>query len=474
MSGLDPEDWGALRAQGHRMLDDMIDSLAGVADAPLWQAPSDELRARFREHLPWAPASLAKVHGDFMADVAPYSSGNRHPGFMGWVQGGGTAVGMLAEMLAGGLNANLGGRDHMPIEVERQVVTWMADLFGFGPQASGLFLTGTSQANFCAVLIARTRALGARSRSHGLEGAPLVAYASSAAHGCIGKALDMAGLGSAALRLIDTDDDGRISLAALRAAIAVDRRAGRCPFLIVGTAGTVNTGAVDDLTGLARIAIREDVSFHVDGAFGALGILAADVAPMLAGIELADSLAFDFHKWGQAPYDAGFLLVRDQALHRETFASEAAYLRRADSGMAGGDWWPCDLGPDLSRGFRALKVWFTLKTYGLQAIGESISGCCELARALAARIEASAELELLAPVGLNIVCFGYRCGDNAAIVEALQAAGRVAPSATTVDGRVAIRAAIVNHRTQTADIDALVDGVLALGRAAGGQLQLAG
>ncbi len=159
MSGLDPEDWGALRAQGHRMLDDMIDTLAGVADAPLWQAPSDQMRARFREDLPWAPAELAQVHGAFMADVAPYSSGNRHPGFMGWVQGGGTAVGMLAEMLAGGLNANLGGRDHMPIEVERQVVAWMAELFGFGAKASGLFLTGTSQANFCAVLIARTRTI---------------------------------------------------------------------------------------------------------------------------------------------------------------------------------------------------------------------------------------------------------------------------------------------------------------------------
>lgn len=468
---LDPDDWGDLRAQGHRMLDDMFDHIEHLREQPVWQAPRPEMRRRFRAELPRAPEDLAAVHSQFMVDIAPYSSGNAHPGFMGWVQGGGTAVGMLAEMLAAGLNANLGGRDHMPIEVERQVVTWMAELFGFPADASGLFLTGTSQANICAVLIARTRALGAGVRTQGLQmgGGRLVAYTSRAAHNCIERAMDMAGLGSDSLRQIETDACGRMSLSALNQAVAADRSAGLRPFLIVGTAGTVDIGAIDDLEGLARIARQEDMAFHVDGAFGALGILAPELAPRLAGIEQADSLAFDFHKWGQAPYDAGFLLVRDPALHRRTFASEAAYLRHAERGLAGGDWWPCDLGPDLSRGFRALKVWFTLKTYGLDALGASIARTCDLARALAERVAAEPELELMAPVQLNIVCFGYRGpeGLNAAIAADLQEAGRVAPSTTTINGRTAIRAAIVNHRTGPQDIEALVENTLALGRAAG-------
>lgn len=466
-TGLDPQNWDELRAQGHRMLDDMFDNLASLTERPLWQAPTPEQRARCRAPLPRAPGSLEDAHAQFMADIAPYGSGNRHPGFMGWVQGGGTAVGMLGEMLAGGLDANLGGRDHMPIEVERQVIAWMAELFGFPSDASGIFLTGTSMANFCAVLIARDRALGADVRHSGIHGdVRVVAYASKGVHSCVVRAMDMNGLGWDRLRLIETGPDHRISLPALEAAIAADRAQGLKPFLIVGTAGSVDVGAIDDLAGLADIAAREGCVFHVDGALGALGVTSQEVAPRLAGIERADSLALDFHKLGQAPYDAGFLLVRDAAAHKRTFTySEAAYLRHAERGLAGGEWWPCDYGPDLSRGFRALKVWLSLKTYGLDAIGAVIGRTCDLARALEARIAASDELELLAPVALNIVCFAYKGADNAAIVADLHEQGRVAPSTTTLGGRTAIRAAIVNHRTGLADIDALVDGVLALGRA---------
>ncbi|HXA38217.1 MAG TPA: pyridoxal-dependent decarboxylase [Phenylobacterium sp.] len=463
---LDPQDWDDLRAQGHRMLDDMFDNMATLRERPLWQAPTPAQRGRYRAELPRAPGALADAHAQFMADVAPNGSGNRHPGFMGWVQGGGTAVGMLAEMLAGGLDANLGGRDHMPIEVERQVVAWMAELFGFPADASGLFLTGTSTANLCAVLVARDRALGADVRHTGVRDVKVVAYASKGVHSCIVRAMDMTGLGWDRLRLIETDAQHRISLPALEAAIAADRAAGLQPFLIVGTAGSVDVGAIDDLDGLADIARREGAAFHVDGALGALGIISPQVAPRLKGIERADSLALDFHKLGQVPYDAGFLLVRDAAAHKRTFTySEAAYLRHAERGLAGGEFWPCDYGPDLSRGFRALKVWFSLKTYGLDALGAVIGRTCDLAQALADRVAAAPELELLAPVALNIVCFAYRGGDNAAIVADLHEAGRVAPSTTTLAGRTAIRAAIVNHRTELQDIEALVEGVLALGRA---------
>ena len=193
-----------------------------------------------------------------------------------------------------------------------------------------------------------------------------------------------------------------------------------------------------------------------------------EIAPRLAGIEAADSLAFDFHKWGQVPYDAGFVLLRDGELHRKAFASQAAYLEREARGLAGGSPWPCDFGPDLSRGFRALKTWFTLKVYGLHALGETIARTCEMARYLEQRVLVTDELELLAPVQLNIVCFRYRCPDadrvNARIVVDLQQSGVAAPSTTRINGSLAIRAAITNHRTNRTDIDALIDATLARGR----------
>ncbi|MDR3374177.1 MAG: pyridoxal-dependent decarboxylase [Ancalomicrobiaceae bacterium] len=479
--GLDPADWSGLRAEAHRMLDDMLDHIATLAERPLWQPAPAEVRARFEAPLPLAPTPLGDVHADFLADILPYGSGNGHPGFMGWVQGGGTAAGMLGEMLAAGLNSNLGGRDHVPLDVERQIGRWMRDIFGFPAAADGLFLTGASQANFCALLAARTRALGGDVRRKGLPARlRLTAYASREAHGCIPRAMDMAGLGSGQLRQIPTDDDRRIDLDALRAAIIVDRAEGHLPFLLIGSAGTVNTGAIDDLDALADIATEFGLHYHVDGALGALGVLSPELKPLFHGIERADSLAFDFHKWAQVPYDAGFLLVADGSWLRAAFSSDAAYLTRADAGLAGGDWWPCDIGPDLSRGFRALKTWFTIRTYGLDQLGSAMVGTCRLAKLLADRVDAEPVLTRLAPVALNVVCFSYgnapteagvapRHSLNGRIVERLHLEGSVAPSLTLVDGRPAIRAAIVNHRTRADDIDRLVAGVLRVGREEAGR-----
>ncbi|WP_221885161.1 pyridoxal phosphate-dependent decarboxylase family protein [Sphingomonas sp. TF3] len=470
-TSLDPADWSGLRAQGHRMLDDMIDHLEGLSGQPAWRPVPADARAVAREAVPVAPTDLASVHASFMDAILPYAGGNLHPGFMGWVQGAGTPVGMLAEMLSGGLNANLGGRNHMPILIERQIRDWVREIFAFPATADGLFLTGTSQANFVALLVARTRICGAAVRQVGVTKAPrLVAYASNEVHGCVPRALEMAGLGSDALTRVATDAAGRIDMGSLRAHIRADRAAGLTPFLLVGTAGTVNSGAIDDLDALADLAGEEDLHFHIDGALGALGMMSPEIAPLLHGIERADSLAFDFHKWGHVPYDAGFLLVREGIWLKETFASPAGYLTRAETGLAAGGDWPCDIGPDLSRSFRALKTWFTLKTYGTQALGAAMAANCQLARVLAARIAAEPDLELLAPVALNIVCFGYAPdgvgGDgaiNRAIVEDLHNAGRVAPSLTLVKDRPAIRAAFVNHRTTADDLDALVEGVLRFG-----------
>ena len=466
---LDPQNWDEIRAQGHRMLDDMLDYVANIRERPVWSPIPAEVRARFRTGLPREPTGLDEVYREFADCVVPYATGNVHPGFMGWVHGGGSAVGMLAEMLAAGLNANLGGRDHVPVEVERQVVEWTRSMFGFPGEASGIFVTGTSMANLMAVLVARTSALRHSVRQHGIghDGALLTAYTSKAAHGCITKAMDIAGFGSDALRNIAVDQFHRIDVDALRAQIAADREAGLQPFLVVGSAGTVDIGAIDDLVALSALCREEKLWFHVDGAYGALGILSPAIAPHLAGIETADSIALDFHKWGQVPYDAGFLLVRDGRQHRDTFAAPAAYLRRETRGLAAGSCWPCDLGPDLSRGFRALKTWFTLKTYGTEKLGAVITRTCALAGYLEARILSEPQLELMAPVQLNIVCFRYRAADadevNGNIVIDVQESGIAAPSTTVLDGQLAIRAAIVNHRTDTCDIDALISAVLEFG-----------
>ncbi len=468
---LDPQNWDDIRAQGHRMLDDMIDYAANIRERPVWKPIPDDVRARFHAGVPRQPSDLGEVYREFTDFIVPYATGNVHPGFMGWVHGGGNVVGMLADMLAAGLNANLGGRDHIPIEVERQIVEWMRSMFGFPSGASGIFVTGTSMANLMAVLVARTSALGRSVRQHGIgaEGARLAAYTSTAAHGCITKAMDIAGFGSDALRHIDVDRSHRIDVPALRARIDVDRKAGLKPFLVVGSAGTVDIGAIDDLGALSVLCREEQLWFHVDGAYGALGVLAPALAPRLSGIENADSIALDFHKWGQVPYDAGFLMVRDGERHREAFAAPAAYLRRETRGLAAGSSWPCDLGPDLSRGFRALKTWFTLKTYGTEKLGAVIARTCALAAYLEARILAEPRLELLAPVQLNIVCFRYRAREanrvNGEIVVDIQESGIAAPSTTLLDGQLAIRAAIVNHRTDTCDLDALVAAVLKFGAA---------
>jgi glutamate/tyrosine decarboxylase-like PLP-dependent enzyme len=468
-ASLDPDDWTDIRALGHRMLDDMFDYLEGIRERPVWQQMPPEAKESLRAPLPRGPSSLADAYRSLQDNVIPYTVGNPHPGFMGWVHGAGTPVGMLAEMIAGGLNANVGGRNQAPVEVERQVSTWMAALFGFPESARGVFVTGTSIANFMGVVVARTSALGRDVRAQGLAAhADLRAYASTEAHGCIAKAMDMAGFGTDALRTVRIDAAGRMDLHDLAAQVDADRRNGLRPFLVVASAGTVNTGAIDPLAALADFADERGMWLHVDGAYAALGMLAPDVAPLLAGIERADSIAFDFHKWGQVPYDAGYFMARDGDRMLDTFAAPAAYLQRAGRGLAAGTAWPCDVGPDLSRGFRALKTWLTFQVYGADAIGRSISATCAMARHLAQRVAAEPELELAAPVTLNIVCFRYVCADaervNREIVLALYDEGRVAPSATTLDGRYAVRAAIVNHRTGPADVDALVDAVLRAGR----------
>jgi len=471
---LDPDDWESFRAAAHTALDDAIEFLRTVRQRPVWQPAPERVRIALDAPVSTAGQDFDSVYQEFKDLILPYSTGNTHPRFFGWVHGTGQAGGIVAEMLAAAMNANCGGRDHVGIHVERVVLGWCKKLFGFPAQASGLLVSGTSMANLIALTVARNaRDLG-QIRAKGVGGHPrLVAYASTEVHECVIKAMEILGLGGDHLRRIPTDERFRIDLRALRDRIADDRSCGFEPFCTIGTAGTVNTGAIDDLDALASFCTAEKIWFHIDGAFGALCVLSEELRPLVSGIERANSIAFDFHKWLHVPYDAGCILVRDGDLHRSAFSMRPAYLGNLPRGLAGGEYWPCDFGPELSRGFRALKVWFALKQHGTRRFGQLIAQNCSQARYLANRIASEAELEILVPVSLNIVCFRYRdpaiseaCLDrlNETLVQDLQESGVAAPSTTRIRGRLAIRVNITNHRCRRTDLDLLIDAVLAAGR----------
>jgi aromatic-L-amino-acid/L-tryptophan decarboxylase len=465
MAGLDPADWTSLRALGHRMLDDMFDRAGRAGEGPVWQPMPQTARSDVRNaQLPRQGAALPDVYDRFQSLVAPYPTGNTHPGFMGWVHGGGTMPGMLAEMLSAGLNMNCGGRDHAAVEVERTVIGWAAEMVGMPSNSSGVLVTGSSMANFIAVITASRKADPAF-RSRGVGAASLVGYAAATAHGCVARAFDLAGFGTDALRIVPTDAQHRMRADVLAEMIDADRAAGLRPFMVVATAGTVDCGAVDDLQALGSVARDHGLWFHVDAAFAALARLSPTYGPLLDGIEKADSLAFDFHKWAQVPYDCGCILVRDAEAHAAAFAQSLDYLTRAERGLAGNAPWFCDFGPDLSRGFRALKVWMTLQHFGADGMAEVVDRSCAVARHIEARVLAEPMLELLAPVTLNIVCFSVRDLDDrqvASLIEDLHESGIAAPSTTRIAGRLAIRAAIVNHRTTDRDADRMLNEVLRL------------
>lgn len=455
---LDPSDWPHFKQRAHEALDLVLAHIEGVRDKPVWQPPTADVMSYFSQALPTNASSMEDILTGVRDYVAPFATGNLHPRFMGWVHGAGTPFGLVGDLVAAGLNLNCGGRNHVGIEIERQIVQWTQEAFGYPETASGLFVTGSSMANFLATIIAKTEAIGVQAREQGLmdAGRPLTAYTSSEAHSCIAQALELSGIGSVNLRRIPVDNLRRMRVDELDRAIIADQQSGAQPFMVVGTAGTVNTGAIDPLDDIAAVAERHGLWFHVDGAIGALAMLSAKMKPKFSGLEKSNSIALDFHKWGHVPYDAGFLLVKDHTAHKQAFSQPAAYLQRYDEGLAAGETWPCDLGIDLSRGCRALKTWMTITALGADRIASSIEYTCALARYLATLVDMSDRFFLKAPVALNIVCFGVRdAGADVVrdIVTKLQLSGIAAPSWTTLDGELVIRCAIVNHRTIAEDID---------------------
>jgi len=473
---LDPQDWDEVRRVGRQMVDDMVRHLETVRERPVWTSVPETVRGQLEEPLPWDGQPLAEVYAAFQERVLPYPTGNIHPRFWGWVMGTGSATAMLADMLAAGMNSHLAGYDQSAALVEMQVLTWLKALMGFPADASGVLVSGGTAANLDGLMAARVAKAGYNVREEGaLGGPPLTVYASTETHSWIYKACEAMGLGRKAVRSIPVDADYRIDVDACRAAIAADRAAGLRPIAIVGNAGTVNTGAIDDLPALRALADETDLWLHVDGAYGALAAW-SDEPWLVAGQEQADSLAFDLHKWGYLPYEVGVILTRSAHAQTATYQAPSsatpAYLQSASGGISTGTTYFADRGMSLSRGFKALKVWMAMKEQGVARIGRAIQANIAQARYLGTLVDDDPTLERLAPVSLNAVCFRYRLPGldeeglnrlNREILVALQVEGVAVPSQTILEGRFAIRCCITNHRSRAEDFDILVGAVRRIG-----------
>ena len=473
---LDPEDWPQLRRLAHRAVDEALDYLQQVRERPVWQATPAAVAARFHEPLPRQPQGAEQAYQDFRELVLPWQMGNTHPRFWSWYMGNGTAFGALADFLAAIVNPNMGGGNHVGNLVENQVLDWCKEIVGLPQDSGGLLVSGGSMANLIGLAVARSSGAAIDVRNAGVAALPrpLTFYASTEVHSCAQKALELLGHGAVSLRKIAVDERYRIDLAMLAATVVADRAAGLQPCAVIGTAGTINTGSVDDLAALAEFCRREQLWFHVDGAIGAVAALAPRNGQLVRGIELADSVALDLHKWLHLPFEAGCILVRDRKAQRATFALTPEYLAHAQRGLASGADWFSEYGLQLSRGFRALKVWLSFKEHGLEKFGRLIDQNIAQAEHLAGLVRAAPELELMAPVSLNIVCFRYRGAGgsqqqlndlNQELLIRLHESGVVAPSYTTLAGNYCLRAAIANHRTRTSDLGLLVDEALRIGRA---------
>ncbi len=489
MSGMKPEpfrdlDWEPKRARelGERALDLWQELLERLPELPVSPGiPIEETKRALALEVPEEPMALDDLVGHMREVVLERSMYPGHPAFLAYVSGAGTVPGAPADLLAAAVNPNLGGWRLSPAAtaIERHLIDWFVRQFGLPESAGGLLVSGGAMANYMGLKLARDRKAGWDVRTEGMRvGPPLAAYTSDEVHNVSARALDMLGLGSEALRHLPVDSEFRLRPDAVREAIAKDVAAGVKPIALVATAGTVATGAIDPLPELADLAREHDLWFHVDAAYGGPAVFSDELRPLMAGIERADSIAFDPHKWMYTPHSGGCILVREFDHLRQSFSIHefATYVHRDEERM-GSDVDAIDLGPQFSRGFQAFKVWISLLAHGTRAYGQRIAHDVELAKYLHRRAEERPEFEVMAPTTLSITCFRYLppglAGDagreeyldqlNERLMTDLQLDGRVFPSNAVLNGRFVLRSCIVNFRTEAEQLDLLLDVAAELG-----------
>jgi len=473
---ISPEEF---RIAGHQL----VDRIAGFFDSlPRRPVTPGEKPSAVRDAL--GAAQTLPLHGSDPAQLLDraanlmfeHSLFNAHPRFWGYVTSSAAPIGALGELLAAAANPNVGAwlLSPMASEIEAQTVRWIAEMLRYPVDCGGLFVSGGNMANIVGFLAARQAKAGADVRTKGLGGTRLRAYCSSETHTWVQKAADISGIGTDAIRWIAADAGARIDLGKLREQIVNDIKSGDKPFFVVGNAGTVSTGALDPLPELAAICREFDIWFHVDGAYGAMAAILPDAPGEFAGLSQADSLAIDPHKWLYAPLEAGCAMVRDVQKLRDAFSYHPAYYHFGDEAIN-----YYDLGPQNSRGFRALKVWLALQQVGRDGYVQMISEDIRLSKAMFELVSRHPELEALSQ-GLSIATFRFVPADlnrgddgaekyidalNRELLTRLQQGGEVYPSNAVVDGKFALRCCIVNFRTTLEDIEALFPIVIKVGKA---------
>ncbi|MBY0586305.1 amino acid decarboxylase [bacterium] len=469
---LDPSDWDTFRQTAHDAIDRMIDHLKSLRDQPAWQPMPKDIRQSFEQPVPTEGIGNEAALDSFFQRVLPYSNGNQHPRFWGFVQGTGLPLAALGDFLASMMNAHLAGFDQAPARVEEEVIRWLAELIGFPSSSRGLLTSGGTMAGLLAMAVARHDRAGFDVREQGVLPSakrPIRIYASTQTHHWLVKSVEALGLGRGCIHEIDVDDQYRLRVDVLARAIEQDIREGKSPLAIVANVGTVQTGAIDPLQAIAPLARTHRLWLHIDGAFGLLARLSPKLAPLLEGIEHADSVAFDLHKWMYIPFESACVLIRQGDLAEKTFAWNTPYLARAARGVAAGGTPLADRGIELSRSFKALKVWLILQSVGARRLGEAIHQNVLQAKELALWIDEHPSLERMAPAPLNIVCFRFVAeGEsderldqvNEEILYRVQESGLAVPSSTKLGKRYVLRVAIVNHRTRRSDLKLLIDAVV--------------
>jgi aromatic-L-amino-acid/L-tryptophan decarboxylase len=471
--GLDPADWDEIKTLGYQIIDDMVDYLQNVGNRKAWTPVPAEVKEEFKKQLPTTPSGIFEVYNEFKEHILPYPGGNIHPKFFAWVQGTGTPMGAFADLLAGVMNSNVAIGDQSALYVDKQVINWCKQLLNFPADGSGMLVSGGSIANITALIVARNTVI-ANAKNGGVYAVTgkLTAYCSAETHNCLSKAAEVIGIGNENLRKVAVDENYEIDIELLKNKIKEDRAAGFVPFCIIGNAGTVNTGAIDNLDELLKIAREENIWFHIDGAFGALAKLVPSYQNKLKAIEQADSVAFDLHKWMYMQYEVGCVLFRNAEAHKQAFTAPASYLTSHDRGMAAGPETLSNYGMELSRGFKALKVWMSLKEHGAEKYAAMIAQNIDQCFYLGSLIQQYAKLELMAPVTMNVVCYRYNPGSldneqlnvlNKELLMRMHEQGVAAPSSTILSGKYVIRAANVNHRTRLHHLDEMIAGTITIG-----------